>query len=96
MTVTPGTVAWSWGDGTTTIAPGPVEHGPARLPAYDPSTQRWTDPCAVSHDYAAVSAGATITATETFTVTITVSWSDGVAIHTQPVAATPTPAARAT
>ncbi len=86
VTVTPGTVAWSWGDGTTSIAPGPVEHGPARLPAYDPSTQRWTDPCAVSHDYAAVSTGATITATETFTVTITVSWSDGVAIHTQPVA----------
>ena len=86
VTVTPGTVAWSWGDGTTSIAPGPIEHGPARLPAYDPSTQRWTDPCAVSHDYAAVSTGATITATETFTVTITVSWSDGVAIHTQPVA----------
>ena len=33
-----------------------------------------------------VSAGATITATETFTVTITVSWSDGVTVHTQPVA----------
>jgi hypothetical protein len=40
----------------------------------------------VSHDYAAVSAGATITATETFTVTITVSWSDGVATHVQAVA----------
>jgi hypothetical protein len=40
----------------------------------------------VSHDYADVSPGATITATETFTVTITVSWSDGVAIHTEAVA----------
>jgi hypothetical protein len=86
VTVTPGTVAWSWGDGTTTMAPGPVEHGPASLPTYDPSTQHWTDPCAMSHEYAAVSAGATITATETFTVTITVSWSDGVATHTVPVA----------
>ncbi len=86
VTVTPGTVAWSWGDGTTSIAPGPVERGPANLPTYNPSTQRWTDPCAVSHAYAAVSAGATITATETFTVTITVSWSDGVATHVEPVA----------
>ena len=86
VTVTPGTVAWSWGDGTSTIASGPVEHAPANLPSYDPTTQRWTDPCPVSHDYADVSAGATITATETFTITITVSWSDGVAIHTEPVA----------
>ena len=86
VTVTPGTVAWSWGDGTSTIAPGPVEQRPSSLPSYDPSTQRWTDPCAVSHNYADVSPGATITATETFTVTITVSWSDGVAIHTEPVA----------
>ena len=29
VTVTPGPVAWSWGDGTSSIAPGPVEHGPA-------------------------------------------------------------------
>jgi len=86
VTVIPGTVAWSWGDGTTTVAPVPVEHGPATFPTYDPSTQRWTDPCAVSHAYAAVSAGATITATETFTITITVSWSDGVTTHTEPVA----------
>jgi hypothetical protein len=85
VTVTPGTVSWSWGDGTSTIAPGPVEQGPAILPSYNPSTQRWTDPCAVSHEYAGVSPGATITATETFTVTITVSWSDGVVIHTEPV-----------
>jgi hypothetical protein len=84
--VTPGTVAWNWGDGTTSIAPGPMERGPATLPTYNPSSQRWTDPCAVSHAYAAVSAGATITATETFTVSITVSWSDGVATHVQPVA----------
>lgn len=86
VTVTPGAVAWSWGDGTRSIAPGPVEHGPGSLPRYDPSTQRWSDPCAVSHEYAAVSDGAIITATETFTITITVSWSDGVTIHTQPVA----------
>lgn len=85
VTVIPGTVAWNWGDGTTTVAPGPVEHGPASLPRYDPSSQRWTDPCAVSHAYAAVASGATITATETFSVIITVSWSDGVATHTQPV-----------
>ena len=89
VTVTPGTVAWSWGDGSTTVAAGPVEHGPATLPTYDPSTQRWTDPCAVSHAYEVVSPGATITATETFTITITVSWSDGVASHTQPVACDP-------
>ncbi len=86
VTVTPGSVAWSWGDGTTTVAPGPIEHGPGTLPAYDPSTQRWSEPCAVSHRYGRVSSGAMITATETFTVTITVSWSDGVAVHTEPVA----------
>ena len=86
VTVIPGPVAWNWGDGTTTIAPGPVEQGPASLPRYDPSSQHWSDPCAVSHAYAAVSSGATITATETFSITITVSWSDGVATHTQPVA----------
>ncbi|GEM_PF-2655105 len=85
VTVLPGTVAWSWGDGTTSIAPGPVEKGPATLPRYNASTQRWTDSCAVAHDYAEVMTGATITATETFTVAITVSWSDGVAIHTEPV-----------
>jgi hypothetical protein len=89
VTVTPGAVAWAWGDGTSTIAPGPVEHGPALLPAYNPSSQRWSDPCPVSHAYAHVSTGATITATETFTITITVSWSDGVAVHTQPVACAP-------
>lgn len=86
VTVIPGTVTWSWGDGTTTAAPGPVERGPAQLPGYDPGSQHWSDPCAVSHEYAQVSAGATITAAETFTVTITVSWSDGVTVHTQPVA----------
>ena len=86
VTVTPGPVAWNWGDGSSSIAPGPIEQGPALLPSYDPSTQGWSDPCAVSHDYAHVAQGATITATETFTVTITVSWSDGVAVHTMPVA----------
>jgi hypothetical protein len=86
VTVTPGPVAWSWGDGSTTTAPGPVERGPAVLPMYDPLQQQWSNPCAVSHAYADVSTGATITATETFTITITVSWSDGVSIHTEPVA----------
>jgi hypothetical protein len=43
----------------------------------------------VSHAYAQVAKGATITATETFTLTITVSWSDGVAVHTMPVACDP-------
>jgi hypothetical protein len=89
VTVVPGSVAWNWGDGTATLAAGPVEHGPGSLPRYDPSSQRWTDPCAVSHAYAAVSSGATITATETFSITITVSWSDGVATHTQPVTCDP-------
>ncbi|MFI5286673.1 MAG: hypothetical protein ACHQ4F_10180 [Candidatus Dormibacteria bacterium] len=89
VTVTPGSVAWNWGDGTTTTAPGPAERTPAILPSYDPSTQRWNDPCAVSHEYAVVSSGATVTATETFTISIAVSWSDGVAIHTQPVACDP-------
>jgi hypothetical protein len=85
VTVTPGPVTWGWGDGTSTMVAGPVEAGPASLPAYDPSTQRWTDPCQVSHAYATVSAGATVTATETFTITITVTWSDGVTVHTQAV-----------
>jgi hypothetical protein len=86
VTVTPGPVSWNWGDGSSSIVPGPIEQGPALLPSYDPSTQRWTDPCAVSHNYAHVANGATITATEAFTVSITVSWSDGVAVHTMPVA----------
>lgn len=89
VTVTPGSVAWSWGDGTTTQAAHPVERAPTTLPMYDPSTQLWTDPCAVSHRYASVLAGATITAAETFTVTITVSWSDGATVHTQAVACDP-------
>jgi hypothetical protein len=86
VTITPGSVTWDWGDGTTSSAAGPVEHGPVSLPQYNAATQRWTVPCAVSHAYAAVAPGATITATETFTIGITVSWSDGVAVHTQPVA----------
>jgi hypothetical protein len=85
VTVTPGPVTWNWGDGTTSSAAGPVEEGPDSLPEYDPSTQRWTDPCQVSHAYASVSSGATVTATETFSISISVSWSDGVAVHTQPV-----------
>jgi hypothetical protein len=89
VTVTPGPVTWNWGDGTSTSAAGPVERGPDSLPVYEPSTQRWTDPCQVSHAYATVSAGNTVTATETFTISITVSWSDGVAVHTQPVTCDP-------
>jgi hypothetical protein len=85
VTVTPGPVLWRWGDGTSSTVAGPVENGPASLPTYEPSTQQWTDPCQVSHAYATVSAGTTITATETFTITITVSWSDGITVHTQPV-----------
>ncbi len=86
VTVTPGVVVWSWGDGTTTHESGPVERAPSTLPMYDPSAQTWTDPCALSHRYASVSSGATITATETFTISITVSWSDGATVHTQAVA----------
>lgn len=86
VVVTPGSVTWSWGDGTTSTVAGPVEQGPSSLPSYDPSTQTWTTPCAVSHAYATVAGGVTITATETFRVAITVSWSDGLSVHKQPVA----------
>jgi hypothetical protein len=86
VVVTPGAVTWSWGDGTTSSAAGPVEQGPSALPSYDPSTQTWTKPCAVSHAYDTVADGVTITATETFGIAITVSWSDGLSVHTQPVA----------
>ena len=89
VVVMPGPVTWTWGDGLSTTAPGPVEAGPTSFPAYDPSTQHWSDPCAVSHAYGSVSAGATITAAETFTMTITVSWSDGVTVHTEPVPCDP-------
>ncbi|MGA7989782.1 MAG: hypothetical protein WCB51_15440, partial [Candidatus Dormiibacterota bacterium] len=85
VTITPGAVTWSWGDGTSTTEAGPVEHGPTDLPHYDPTTQTWTEPCEVSHAYTTVSAGRTVTASETFSIAITVSWSDGVAVHTQPV-----------
>ena len=86
VTVTPGPVTWSWGDGTSSTAAGPVEQAPPSLPRYDPSTQTWTKPCAVSHAYATVAGGVTITASETFRIAITVSWSDGLSVHTQPVA----------
>jgi hypothetical protein len=86
VVVTPGAVTWRWGDGTSSTAAGPVEHAPTSLPRYDPSTQMWTAPCAVSHAYDAVSGGVTITASETFRIAITVSWSDGLSVHTQPVA----------
>jgi hypothetical protein len=86
VTVIPGAVTWTWGDGTSSTAAGPVEQGPANLPRYDPSTQIWTTPCGVSHAYATVSSGVTITAAEIFRIEITVSWSDGLTVHTQPVA----------
>ncbi len=85
VTVTPSAVTWTWGDGTSSTEAGPVEDGPTDVPRYDPSTQTWTDPCEVSHAYASVSSGRTVTASETFSIAITVSWSDGVAVHTQPV-----------
>jgi len=89
VVVTPGPVTWNWGDGTSSAAAGPVEHGPSSLPTYDPSTQTWTTPCAVSHAYATVAGAVTITATETFQITITVSWSDGLSVHSQAVACDP-------
>ena len=89
VTLTPGPVTWDWGDGTRTTSSGAAEAPPSTLPSYDPTSQIWTDPCGVSHSYASVSSGRTITATEAFTATITVSWSDGVAVHTEPVACDP-------
>jgi len=84
LTVTPGTVTWAWGDGTSSTTLGATQSPPS-LPAYDPTSQTWTDPCNVSHRYTTVSSGRTITATQTFTVSITVTWSDGVSVLSQPV-----------
>lgn len=86
LTVTPGAVQWDWGDGTSTTTLGAATTAPPGLPVYDASTQTWTNPCSVSHAYATVAAGRTITATQTFDVGITVSWSDGIAAHTARVA----------
>jgi len=85
VTVTPGPVTWDWGDGTQSTSAGAPESAPAAVPSYDPTAQTWTDPCSVSHRYASVAAGRTVTATETYAVSITVSWDDGVAIHTAAV-----------
>ena len=89
LTITPGPVTWSWGDGAEAESAGPPESAPASLPAYDPTAQTWTDPCAVSHAYATVADARTITASETYTVGITVSWDDGVSVHTAPVPCDP-------
>jgi hypothetical protein len=84
LTVTPGTITWDWGDGTQSQS-GPVESAPTSQPQYDPTSQTWSDPCDVSHAYATVAHGRTITASQSFTIAVTVSWFDGVAVHTQPV-----------
>lgn len=89
LTVTPGTVDWDWGDGTTSTSLTADETPPPTLPAYDPSAQTWSNPCTESHPYADVSTGRTITATQAFTVDITVTWSDGVNTTTQGVACDP-------
>lgn len=85
VTVAPGTVSWDWGDGNQSTTFDAQETAPSMLPTYDPTSQTWSDPCAVSHAYATVSTGRTITASQAFSIDITVSWSDGVATHTEPV-----------
>lgn len=89
LTVTPGTIDWNWGDGTTSTSLAADETPPPTLPTYDPAAQTWSNPCTESHPYAAVSTGRTITATQAFTVDITVTWSDGVNTTTQQVACDP-------
>ena len=86
ITVTPGAVTWNWGDGTQTASFDAPEAAPATLPSYDAASQTWSDPCSVSHNYATVSDGRTISATQTFTIAITVLWNDGFATHSQTVA----------
>lgn len=86
LTVTPQPVTWDWGDGTQTTSLDASEAPPPTLPTYDATAQTWTDPCTVSHQYASISTGRTITATQPFSVDITVSWSDGVKTNTQRVA----------
>ena len=85
VTVTPGPVTWDWGDGTQTASVDAPETGPGTLPAYDAAAQTWSDPCSVSHHYATVSDGRTITATQSFTIAITVYWNDGLATYSQTV-----------
>ena len=84
ITVTPSAVTWDWGDGAQTTSLSAPEAGPGTLPAYDPA-QVWTNPCSVSHDYATVDTGRTISATESFNVHLTVSWNDGVETSTDTV-----------
>lgn len=86
VTVTPGPVTWDWGDGTQTASVDAPETAPPTLPIYDAASQTWTDPCSVSHDYATVSDGRTITATQTFTVAISMLWNDGISTHPETVA----------
>ena len=88
LTVTPGGVTWTWGDGTQTTSLG-ATGAPPTVPAFDPTSQTWTDTCSVSHRYATVSSGRTITATQTFAVAITVMWSDGVSVLSQAVPCDP-------
>jgi len=85
VAVAPGPVTWDWGDGTQSTSGSAPEQPPASLPSYEPTSQTWSDPCAVSHRYSTVAPGRTITATTGYTVSITVSWYDGVAVHTQAV-----------
>ena len=86
ITVTPSAVSWDWGDGTQTASLDASESAPATLPTYDAASQSWSNPCTVSHAYATVSDGRTITATQTFTIAITVIWNDGIATHSQSIA----------
>ncbi|MBV8527075.1 MAG: hypothetical protein JOZ75_02035, partial [Candidatus Dormibacteraeota bacterium] len=78
VTVTPGPVTWDWGDGTQMTGDDAPQTAPPTVPAYDASSQTWSNSCTVSHAYATVSPGRTITAAQTFTTAITVAWSDGV------------------
>jgi hypothetical protein len=89
VVVTPGPVTWGWGDGTTATTASVIETQPSTLPSYDPTAQTWADPCQMSHAYASVDSGRTITASETFAVSITVSWSDGLSTHTAAVPCDP-------
>ena len=85
LTLTPGSIHWDWGDGTTSTSLTAAETPPATLPTYDASAQTWSTSCTEAHPYATASAGRTITATQTFSVAITVSWSDGITTTTEPV-----------
>lgn len=81
IAITPGAVTWDWGDGAQTASMDAPESAPPTLPAYDAASQTWTDSCSVSHSYATVNGGRTITATQSFSIGITVLWSDGVDVN---------------